>query len=358
MIKPFNYWHILACHPRRMQISDWVFLRNVEAARFNMGIIRFDWSFALFRRPWINHNQTCIVVLWWSIKLQPQNCHNSTDISGTNQDSEGQSNSLKDTVSTLKLQNHVCCFSFKVQFTNYWRLHHMMKLIVITPTECNKSLTVLQFYSSLAFGVSIFHNVMFCHKIDLDNSPDATSGNPGQRWESSSAEFTCLHPAALVQRVPVKLRFSHTPNANVKAGAQTHVHVIYHRGSRLPHDKAEKTVVGGGDVRVRPAFPLKKLSCIKKTSITRVCVCVGVSVCVRVCVCFHSDCMDRSPERLPPFILGPDFAFAVSRHIKNTEPKKSGKRIKKVTSCVIAQELHHFYSRTSCHVNFCCRILS
>lgn len=93
------------------------------------------------------------------------------------------------------------------------------------------------------------------------------------------------------------------PNANVKAGAQTPVHVIYHWGSGLPHDKAEKTVGGGGEVRMRLEFPLKKVKLHKKNHQSpSVCMCVCVCVCRFVCVCI--------PERLPPFIAGPHFAFS------------------------------------------------
>lgn len=193
---------------------------------------------------------------------------------------------------------------------------------------------------------------MFCHNFDPDNSPDATSGNPGQRWKSSSAAFTCLHPAALVQRVPVRLRVSRTPNANVKAGAQTRVHVIYHRGSGLPHDQAEKTVAGGGDVRVEARVSSKTVRLHKKHQSPH------VHVCVWMYVCFRSDCTDCRPERLPPFIL--TFCLCcISSHQQHWAKEISKKnKNKSVTSCIIAQQLHHFYSRTSCHVNSCCWILS
>lgn len=74
----------------------------------------------------------------------------------------------------------------------------------------------------------------------------------------------------------VRLRNHSPPKANVKAEAQTRVHVIFQRGSGLPHDQAETTEVGGGEVDFSgPEFPLKKLSCIE-------CINQPVGVCEEV----------------------------------------------------------------------------
>lgn len=181
-------------------------------------------KFYTFLKTWINHNQTCIVVFWWSIKLQPKNCHNSTDFSATKRGSEGQSNSWTGIVSTLKLQNHVYSFNFKVRFTKYWRHDEADGYYIpqnVTNLWQSSNSTHRQ---RLVSAFSIMWIVL--SQMWPRQQPDATSGNPGQRWESSSAEFTCLLPAALVQRVPVRLRIPPFPPPPTQMWRQRHKHTF------------------------------------------------------------------------------------------------------------------------------------
>lgn len=127
--------------------------------------------------------------------------------------------------------------------------------------------------------VSIFHNV----KCSVTNVTQTTAWcNLRESRSEVRVQFSRVYLSPSCSTSASQAEISPPPpNANVKAGAQTPVHVIYHRGSGLPHDKAEKTVGGGGEVRMRLEFPLKKkLSCIKKTINHPVCVCVFVRVSV------------------------------------------------------------------------------
>lgn len=70
---------------------------------------------------------------------------------------EGHSNSPTSTVSTLKLQNHVCSFSFRVQFTKPLKTscRYMIKLMVTTSHQMKQ----ISDSPPVWLIVSIFHNV-------------------------------------------------------------------------------------------------------------------------------------------------------------------------------------------------------
>lgn len=115
-------------------------------------------------------------------------------------------------------------------------------------TECNKSLTDPQLQAPAAFVASVFHS-LGCSVSKMTQT--AAWRNLSESRSEVRVQFSRVYLSiSCSTRVMCanKAEECRPPNANVKIEAQTRVRVIFRRGGGLPHDQAEKTVVGGGDV--------------------------------------------------------------------------------------------------------------